>query len=76
MCVCEREKKEPFEGVQMLTRVGLVFFFSVYARYFSTMCHIEGQGLFVPSEAQPAPKAAATVHSISSIWHQSETAGC
>lgn len=44
----------------MLPRVGLgFFFFSVYARYFSTICNIEGQGLFVSSEAQPAPKAAA-----------------
>lgn len=56
------KKKRPLEGFQILTRVGLgfFFFFSVYARYFSTTCHIEGQSCFVPSEAQPVPKAAAS----------------
>lgn len=45
--------------IPLLTRAA--WFFSVvvdlvYASYFNTICHGEGQDLFVSPEAQPAPK--------------------
>lgn len=58
-------------SIPLLTRVG---FFSVFARYFSTICNIEGQGLFVSSEAQPTPKVAATPSVLSAqSQHQGES---
>lgn len=57
MCVCEK-KKELLEGstaYQSWVGCVCVCVRSVYARYFGTMRRIEGQGLFVSPEAQPAP---------------------
>lgn len=85
MCVCEKKKKRkkrnplkdpplPRAGGGFLG-FGVFFFLFVYARYFSPIRRIGGQGLFVSSEARPAPQRPPPVRPAAWSRHQSWPVG-